>query len=108
MKKIIIIAFAALAVSACKFNNTNRSKEDNKGLATLFNNYYEERLTLYPLEATAVGDKRYNNLLPVDISNSYRDTLRNFYNRYLTYLSKSDRESLNDKDKISFDVFKRE
>ncbi len=108
MKRSLIIAFAALALTACKLSNTNPGREDNKELATLFNNYYEERLKLYPLEATAIGDKRYNNLLPVDFSDSYRDTLKNFYHNYQTYLTKYDRENLSDKDKISYDDFKRE
>ena len=108
MKKIIFFAFALVSVSACKLSNTNPGKEDNKELATLFNNYYEQRLQLYPLEATAIGDTRYNNLLPVDFTDGYRDSLKKFYNQYLTYISKYDRENLNDKDKISYDVFKRE
>lgn len=108
IKRIIIIAFAALYFSACKLSNTNPIKEDNKELATLFNNYYEERLKLFPLEATSIGDTRYNDLLPVDFTDSYRDTLKEFYNRYLIYVSKYDRDNLNDKDKISYDVFKRE
>ncbi len=108
MKKIIIVAFALLSVSACKLSNKNQGREENKELAALFNNYYEQRLKLYPLEATAIGDNRYNSLLPVDFTDSYRDTLKNFYNQYLTYVSKYDRENLNDKDKISYDDFKRE
>jgi uncharacterized protein (DUF885 family) len=108
IKRNVIIAFTILLVSACKLSNTNPGKEDNKEISTLFNNYYEERLKLFPLEATAIGDKRYNDLLPVDFTDSYRVTLQSFYNHYLTYVSKYDREHLNDKDKISYDVFKRE
>lgn len=108
MKKIIAVTFAIFSLSACKLSNTNPGKADNKELATLFNNYYEQRLKLNPLEATAIGDNRYNNLLPADISDSYRDTLRNFYNKNLTYVTKYDRDNLSDKDKISYDVFKRE
>lgn len=108
MKKSIILSFVILSVTACKPGITNSEKEDNKELATLFNNYYEQRLKLYPLEATAVGDTRYNHLLPVEFTDRYRDTLKNFYNQNLTYISKYDRENLNDQDKISYDVFKRE
>ena len=108
MKRSIIIAFATLAFTACKLGNTHSATEDNKELSALFNNYYEKRLKLFPLEATAIGDTRYNNLLPVDFTDSYRDTLRNFYQNYLTYITKYNRESLSDNDKISYDVFKRE
>ena len=33
-------------------------------LAALFEAYWEEQATLYPLEATAQGDNRYNDQLP--------------------------------------------
>ena len=74
----------------------------------MLDNYYDERLKLFPLEATAIGDARYNNLLPVDFSDAYRDTLNEFYSRYQAYLTKHDREYLNAKDRLSYDVFKRE
>ena len=74
----------------------------------MFEKYYEERMRLFPLESTANGENRYNDLLPVDFTDSYRDTLRNFFNTYLTYVTKYDRETLNDNDKISYDIFKRE
>lgn len=108
MKKILFIAFAALTVSACKLSNTNPGKQGNTELAALLNNYYEERLQLFPLEATAIGDTRYNSLLPVDFTDSYSDTLKTFYQKYLTYITKYDREDLNSQDQLSYDVFKRE
>jgi len=112
IRKILALAFAILLVSACKEESKGKQEkqetQDNKELGTLFNNYYDQRLKLYPLEATAIGDNRYNNLLPVDFTDSYRDTLKNFYSQYLTYISKFNRDNLNDKDKISYDVFKRE
>ncbi len=61
MKKLLIIAFAAMSFTSCKLSNTNPTKEDNKELSTLFNDYYEERLKLFPLEATSIGDNRYND-----------------------------------------------
>jgi uncharacterized protein (DUF885 family) len=107
MKRSLIIALAIMGLAACKPNNTNSNK-GNQALATLLNNYYEERLKLYPLEATGIGDTRYNNLLPVDFTDSYRDTLKGFYNRYLTDVIKYDRNNLSYNDKLSFDDFKRE
>jgi uncharacterized protein (DUF885 family) len=108
MNKSIVVAILIILATSCKLSNSNQGKENNKELATLFDNYYEERLKLNPLEATAIGDPRYNNLLPVDFSDSYRDTLKLFYDRYLAYISKYDRENLSDQDKLSYDDFKRE
>src|SRR3954452_13980977 len=107
MKNILFPLFVIFSLCACKLSNTNQGKGDNKELSSLLNNYYEERLRVFPLEATAIGDLRYNDLLAVDFSDSYRDTLRNFYSRYLTYLTKYE-ENLNDQDQLSHDDFKRE
>lgn len=106
--KYIITAFIALSLLSCKLSNKNQTNEDNKELSALFDKYYAERMKLFPLESTSNGDTLYNDLLPVDFTDSYRDTLRNFFNTYLTYVTKYDRENLNDNDKISYDIFKRE
>ena len=44
-------------------------------------------LAFYPMEATQIGDKRYNNLLPNDISESFRSDLKAFYSRYQSELA---------------------
>ncbi len=96
------------AFSSCKLMNTNRSGPDNRRLAILLNNYYEDREKLYPIEATQNGDNRYNDKLPVDFTDSYLDTLRNFYSGYKNKINQFDRDKLNQNDQISFDIFKRE
>src|SRR5688572_23237585 len=108
MKRLSLIFIILLAVASCKLSNKNQTGEDNKELSALFDRYYEERMRLFPLESTANGENRYNDLLPVDFTDSYRDTLRTFFTTYLTYVNKYDRESLNDNDRISYDIFKRE
>lgn len=94
-------------MTACKLNSKEKGQK-NKELYTVLNNYYEDRLKLFPLEATAIGDNRYNDLLPIDFTNSYRDTIKHFYERYLTAINKYDSSTLNDQDKLSYDDFKRE
>ena len=79
-----------------------------KDLNDLFDRYYEERLKLFPLEATSIGDKRYNDLLPVAFTDSYRIRLRDFYDRYLTELSNYNRDSLSENDQLNLDVFEYE
>ena len=71
----------------------------------VFDNYYEERLKLFPLEATAIADNRYNDQLPCDISDSYREKLKLFYQKYLDEISKFKREELKGEDVLSYDVF---
>ena len=89
-------------------NKQSTSKEANKEMATMLDKYYEERLQLFPLEATSNGDNRYNDKLYADFTTSYRETLKTFYSKYSTEIEKFKRDDLNDNDKISYDVFKRE
>ena len=94
--------------SSCILNNVNQHNTDNKDLAVLLDNYYEERMQLFPLEATQNGDNRYNDKLYADFTEGYHSKLKEFYTNYLAYINHFDREQLDDNDKVSFDVFKRE
>ena len=76
----------------------------NKSLHQLFESYYQERLKLFPLEATSSGDNRYNHLLPNDGSVQFRQQTQNFYSKYKTALARYKASSLNDADKISYDI----
>lgn len=80
----------------------------NAGLAKLFNNYYEKRMQIFPLEATANGDNRYNDLMPIDFTDSYRQKLHTFFSSYSDSIAQFKREELNEKDKLNYDVFKYE
>lgn len=71
---------------------------------SLLSQYHEERLQLYPLEATSAGDSRYDDRLPNDITLAYRDTLRSFYSRYKTRLADVDTAGLSEEEKISYQV----
>ena len=81
---------------------------DNTALAGFFKNYTEDSYKLSPLAATFNGDARYNNLLPVTFTDSYAEQQKAFYHKYLTGIQQFDRNSLNDNDKISYDIFKRD
>lgn len=82
--------------------------DTNKKFAALLDSYYEEGLKLNPVNATFIGDNRYNDLLPVDFTDSYRLQLKDYYNRYLIALKQIDRKNLQQKDKISYDILEWE
>ena len=77
-------------------------------LAGLFNAYWEDRAKLFPLNATAQGDNRYNDQLPNDQTHSFRERQRQFYQQYLAGLLKFDRARLSAEDQVSFDIFQYE
>ncbi len=91
--------------SSCQ--EANKIEEKSKKLNDLFDQYWQNRMKLLPLESTAIGDTIYNNLLPVTISEAYRDTLKTFYTDYLNR-SKNISESLSDEDQISKELFEYE
>lgn len=108
MKKLAVLLSMVSLLAACKLSNSNQTMEDNKELSALLDKYYEERLQLFPLEATVNGDNRYNDKWYVDFTDSYRQKQKEFYKRYQVLITKFERDALNDNDKLSYDVFKRE
>ncbi len=84
-----------------------QAKEDNKALAAFFDAFTEESYRLSPLTATFNGDYRYNDQLPVTFTDSYSEVYREFYLRNLKGLGQFNRNLLNENDRISYDIFKR-
>jgi uncharacterized protein (DUF885 family) len=108
MKKVIFFLTIIIITTSFKPGKINQVKEDNKDFASLLDKYYDERMQLFPIEATTNGDTRFNNLLPADFTDSYRKKLEVFFNRYQASLNTFDREQMNDNDKISDDIFRYE
>ncbi|MBC8173159.1 MAG: DUF885 family protein, partial [Chitinophagales bacterium] len=81
---------------------------DERSTDSLFQQYYDERIQLYPLEATLNGINTYNDQLPNDISEAYRTKLRAFYQKYLDTLNTYDRTKLDHNDQMSYDVLQWE
>ncbi len=106
MKTISIILFIFF-FAGCKVG-TNPTKEDNKELSALFEKYYDERMSLFPFEATTAGDNRFNDQLVIEFTDSYRKKIKDFYSKHLAYVNHFERNYLNDNDQISYDIFKRE
>lgn len=73
-------------------------------IKAVFDNYYEDRLKLYLLEATNAGDNRYNDLLPNDVSQSYLQELKSFYSKYKEQLASFDRSALTEDEQMSYDI----
>lgn len=91
---------------ACKQKNSNSSTlSPNKDLAAVFDKYWDEHARLYPLDATQQGDDRYNNILPNDQTQAFRDSLKTFYQKYQDQVKKFDYNQLDENDKTSYDIF---
>lgn len=108
MKKLLLILLLALVACGPQAKKSEKTFGPNKELNKVFDDYYEERLKYFPLEATGIGDNRYNDQLPVDIADSYREQLKSFFQKYLDETNKFNRDSLAGEDILSYDMFKRE
>lgn len=107
MKQILLAALMMASIMAC--NNTGQENTARTAdFAETLDDYYEERLKLFPLEATYQGDNRYNDQLPNSISQEFLARTRAFYTSYLEKLTAFDRAKLSDSDQISYDILKRE
>jgi uncharacterized protein (DUF885 family) len=107
MKKIVRAALLfAFWFTGCKTKETG--KNDSVAINRMFDNYWEDRMKLYPLEATTNGDNRYNDTLPNSEAISFIEQAKSFYKRYADSVNTFNRETLNENDKISYDIFKRE
>jgi uncharacterized protein (DUF885 family) len=89
-------------------NNSPKKVDENPSEAfqQLLDNYYEEGLKLFPINATYAGDSRYNHLFPNTLSDEYKAELKNYYSKYLGKLSEYNSEELTDNEKISKAVLK--
>lgn len=108
MKISFRLFLIVLIFHACTADKETKENSMKKTFSEFLDAYYEERLKFFPMEATQIGDNRYNNLLPIDISEGFRKELNDFYTLQLSGLSEYQRDSLSVQEQVSYDIFKRE
>ena len=105
MKQIIFAAMVLVAINACKQAGKS-NVEANKNFAALTDQFYEGGLKLSPINATVIGDERYNDLLPNDGSAAYIKQYEAYNKQFLDSLGKYNRANLNPNDQLSYDFLK--
>jgi len=109
MKKILITALSLAVLAGCARKEESRpAAEKTRSLSSMLDNYYEEYLKRNPIEATMINDSRYNSLLPNDISESERASLRAFYTAWQDSLRLYDKASLTGQEQVSYTIFEYE
>ena len=96
MKKTLTLIGMFIFLSSCQTNNNQSLAIDQ-----VFENYYQESLKLYPLNATSQGDKRYNDFLPNNLTDEFRNEEKIFYSNYINKLNEFDNSNLNEEDILS-------
>ena len=101
------ILAATLFVSACGGGQQDTAPEDAAtALAALFDDHFERNLELNPMNATSIGDDRYDDRMAISMSQDYRDADRLLDEEFLARLLEIDRNALGDQDQLSYDIFK--
>lgn len=102
-----------LLLFACS-NDSAPAETESDDVATegafdeLLAEYNEMRLELNPLEATFIGDNRYNDELPNMLTAEYQQQVTAFYEGTRESLAAFDRSTLSPDRKVSYDVLKWE
>ncbi|WP_234109470.1 DUF885 domain-containing protein [Chryseobacterium sp. R2A-55] len=108
MKKLLLksipLLVLVLMVVSCKKSDTPLAETKPLQLDSIAANYYEQYLKLYPLEATAQGDLRYNDQLPINIDKDFISGEISFYNSVQNQLKKIEYTQLSDDQKTVYDV----
>ena len=101
MKKIFLFSLLlALTFTSCKTEKVEE-KTTSEAFNELLENYNEENYKLFPLNATFAGDNRYNDQLPNDLTDEFRDNLKTFYSDTKNSLSKFNDEDLSETEQLS-------
>lgn len=108
MKTIAFAAASLLLITACSEHSSTPTSNPKAALDSLFKNYREAYVKLYPIDATSAGDNRYNDLLPNSLTTDFRNQVKDFYTSYRDQLQAIDRSKLSENDQISYDVLQWE
>lgn len=103
MKNFFLFVLLSAVIFSC---NQDKKKTMDNDLNRLYKDYFEERLSFFPLEATSQGDNRFNDQLPNDISEAYRTKLGAFYQKYLDRLLAADTSKLSEDEKVVYNTLK--
>jgi len=74
-------------------------------IGQLMEQYWQDRMQLYPYEATAYGDNRYNDQYTITISSTFRDSVAKFYQKYLDKAQQLDTVGMSEDDLLNKQLF---
>lgn len=106
MKKIVLFTVCISALLSCKQKHTSENGKSNTQFTAMCEQYYQDGLKLSPINATYIGDERYNDLLPNDGSQAFIKEYKDYNQRYLDSLTKFKRDELTADERLSFDYLK--
>ncbi|MCF0062243.1 DUF885 domain-containing protein [Dyadobacter chenwenxiniae] len=106
LKLLVFFIFLGAIMQSCQ--QKPGKDEASTPVKDVFASYYEERLALFPLEATMNGDNRYNDKMSDDLTQAGKLKAETFFKKYQSELAKYDREKLTEEEKTSWDLLQWE
>jgi len=100
--KILFASLAAATLVACA--GTPSSTPD-AALNSLVEEYFEKQLELSPMNATAIGDSRYDDRLDESTTPGYREKVLAIERAYLDRAHRLDATQLSDAARLTYDIF---
>lgn len=103
MKKLIIACLTiTLVIVSCK----EQPKKENTAIeisdfTAMLENYSEGKLKLNPIEATFIGDGRFDDAFPNTLSDAYQLEYNNFYSSYTSQLANFKDGDLTESERMS-------
>ncbi len=101
---MMLPAHAATAVTTAAAQSTPAKARQ---LDKMFAEFWEESLQRNPVQATFVGDPRFNDQLPNFLSPQYRDESIAFDNKWVSRFKAIDPASLDGQERLSYDIMMR-
>ncbi len=109
LRNAALLALGALCASAsgpvAETTDTLGAAMETARLHQLFEDYFEETLQLNTIQATMIGDPRYNDVLPNFLSAESIEMQERHERRWLDQIRKIDRSLLSGQDRLSYGVF---
>lgn len=105
MKKIQ--AFSSIILLTLLFVNC-KPQEKKQDFKSIMNNYFDDKNSLNPLDATQFGQNEYNDQLQFDMTDGYRKAQADFFDKYEAALATIDKIHLSEEEKNSYEIIKWE
>jgi uncharacterized protein (DUF885 family) len=104
LKHAILLLTVALLAACGSRQEQQGGAAAADSLHQIVERYFDEKMQLFPIDATFNSEHQYDNLLHIDISDSFRHQLDSFTSRYQQRLQQVDTALLTPNDRISYDI----
>jgi uncharacterized protein (DUF885 family) len=97
------VLLAAAVLAAC--TSTPATRDSDRALNVLVEEYFDSQLELSPMNATAIGDSRYDDRLDQSTSPGFREKALGIQRAYLDRARRLDPAQLSPPARITFEIF---